>query len=436
MSVVLLMSLSALLSVYSARRAAGRIQTLVTDALERERLIGLLRLDAPLLIKAADDHINAVSDEDRLEAERAMNVNLKEIQEVTSRLSADLPKNEAQEWLRLSALSEDLVKRVAVTIKASNRKEAERARKHLEEECKPINFELDKRADALAERTTEDTKALLRELQELRLRTSNIGTGAVAAAVLLSLVVALQVVRTLRRQQEVIQAQMAEINARNQELDAFASRVAHDLVAPLSPLKGYLMLARRQSGDAQVKDLLNQAESSTSRMSELVDALLRFCRSGRVGENERGDLDIAVTTILLEQSQAAEAANVKLERSIETGVKVAVAPQLLQSIAQNVLSNAVKYSAGRPDAQVRVSVRTEPSLGVLEVSDNGPGISEESRARLFQPFFRAPETRQVPGTGLGLATIKRYIESHAGTIEVVTQANQGLTVTIKLPRVA
>src|SRR5439155_27273196 len=96
--------------------------------------------------------------------------------------------------------------------------------------------------------------------------------------------------------------QMTELDRRNKELDAFASRVAHDLISPLAPLKGYLTLIRRSPSisDAGVKEMLSQAEASSARMSELIDALLRFCRSGTQSEPAVSGRATAVWTILVE----------------------------------------------------------------------------------------------------------------------------------------
>lgn len=436
LAVVILLTSGASFSLFSARRAAERIDRLVVSSIERERLIGLMRLDASLLVQAASDHIAATSDAERQSANSAMDVILQEIQDSSARFSASLPQREADLWHHLSTTAARLVHTVEVTIKASNRRQAERARASLEEEARPISFELDDIASRMAKKNAEDTRALLADLQALRLRTSNLGAAVVGLALLLSLLVAWQVTRTISRQQATIASQVAELNRRNAELDAFASRVAHDLVAPLSPLKGYLTLARRQLDDKKVQELLSHAESSTARMSELVDGLLRFCRAGRPTENASGDLATAVATILLEQAQAAQAAHIQLERQLDATVPVACPPQLLQSIAQNVIGNAVKYTTGSPGARVQVAVRAEKDSAVFQVIDNGPGLSQETLAQLFQPFFRAPETRAVPGTGLGLATTKRLVEAHGGTIAVASAPGQGTAVTVRLPRVA
>lgn len=434
--VVLLLTSGAAFILFSARRTNQRTDHLVAASMERERLIGLLRLDANLLSQAANDHINAANDEERQSADEAMDVILAEIQASSNRYTAELPRSEVVTWLKLKETSEKLVKTVDVTVKYSNRKEAERARKHLEEEVKPITFVLDDVANELARQNAEETQKLLHNLQDLRWRATQAAVGVVGLAVLLSLLVALQVTRLLKRQELTISEQMAELDRRNQELDSFASRVAHDLISPLAPLKGYLTLARRQSEQEAIKELLAQAESSTSRMSELVDALLRFCRAGKPSERSTAELDTAVTTILLEQSQAAAAQGVVLERHLASNIQVQCAGTLLQSIAQNLLSNAVKYTAGTPSARVTVRLSTEKGFALLEVTDNGPGMSEESRQLLFTPFFRAPEARGRPGYGLGLATTKRLVEAHNGNIQVQTAVGIGTQVSVRLPLAA
>lgn len=433
LAVVVLLTGSAAFSLINELRTSERINERVSRSLEAERLIGLIRLDAEQLSEAADDHINAADDEGRTRADDAMSVILAEIHSVSEASASEVPKPDAAMWKRLVAVSDKLVRTVDVTVKYSNRKEAELAKKHLIEEVKPINFELDELAGALAKQTADGTKRRLGELEDLRLQTTLISAVVVSVAALLSLLVMWQVTRLLRRQQQTILEQVEELNRRNAELDAFASRVAHDLVAPLSPLRGYLTLARRSSEKAEVKELLANCESSAARVSDLVEALLRFCRAGSTTDRTSGELDTAVTMILLEVSQAAAAAGVKLERHLDARVAVQCPSQLLQSIAHNVLSNAVKYTTGRAEAKVVVRVFRERGEAVLEVTDNGPGMSEESQKSLFQPFFRAPEARALPGHGLGMATTKRLVEAYFGSIAVKSQLGVGTQVTVRLP---
>jgi signal transduction histidine kinase len=433
LAVVVLLTGSAAFSLWNELRIKERDDRLVTASLERERLIGLIRVDAELLSENADDHINAMDDDSREKADVAMSVVLREIHNSSEAYAATLVRGESDMWKRFRMLSEQLKQKVDATVKISNRREAEAARKHLLEEVKPINFELDELAGLLARQNAEETKAVLREREGLRLRTTILSAAVVSVAALLSLLIMWQVTRVLRRQEQTILEQVSELARRNAELDSFASRVAHDLVAPLSPLKGYLTLARRGAEKAEVKELLSNCEASTSRMSELVEALLRFCRAGRTSDRSQGELDTAVTTILLEVSQTAAAAHVQLDRHLDTRVAVQCPSQLLQSIAQNVLSNAVKYTTGRPEAKVVVRVIRDKGEAVLEVTDNGPGMNDETLKGLFQPFFRGPEARALPGHGLGMATTKRLVEAHGGSIAVKSQVGVGTQVTVRLP---
>jgi two-component system, OmpR family, sensor kinase len=437
LSVVVLLTSSAGYSLWSTKQTAEGIDVLVKDSLERERLIGLMRLDSALLIKAADDHINAIDFVEQSSADSAMDVLLTEIKNISTQFSAGPTQTDIDLWNKLNVTATALVKKVDVTIKASKRAEAERAKRHLEEEAKPLSFELDATAEQLAKRNELDTRSLLSVLQNVRYQANLVATGVIGMALLLSLLVAWQVLRLLRRQEKTIAHQLVQLGQRNQDLDAFASRVTHDLMAPLAPLKGYLTLARRSVADPVSKELIEQAESSTQRMSALVDGLSRFSRALEPAPQEKrtGEFDVAVTSILLEQSQLAEKNSLSLSREIAQSVTVQCPGQLLQSIAQNVIGNALKYTVGTPQGSIRVSLKASENFGVLVVSDNGPGVSSESQTHLFQPFFRAPENRAVPGTGLGLATTKRLVEAHGGTIEFNSQSGSGTTVTVSLPLV-
>ena len=436
--VVALLAGVAAFTLWSELRTNERIDALVEQGLERSSLIATIRVDALQLEEAVDNHITAQTDQERADANEEMEYILEEIESASQKYTRDMPPGEAELWHRFNETSQALVKQVRTAQKYSNRNEAERARKHLEEEIKPITWDLDENAMKLTRKNKDETNLILRELESLRLRTTAVGASVAVIAVLVALLVGLQVTTVVRRQEELILEQMAELDRRNQELDAFASRVAHDLLSPLAPLKGYLTLARRSPAvsDPQLKELLQLAEDSSQRMADLVEALLRFCRAGKPSEPTVSELDTAVSTILLEVSQAAEAKNVKLDRFLDQKVRVACPAQLLQSIAQNLLSNALKYSAGRPEARVTVRVAREKGQAVLEVTDNGIGMSAKSQRRLFQPFFRAPEARALPGHGLGMATTKRLIEAHGGSITVRSALKVGTQVTVIFPLAA
>ena len=93
----------------------------------------------------------------------------------------------------------------------------------------------------------------------------------------------------------------------------------------------------------------------------------------------------------------------------------------------------MKYTAGRPNPKVSVTVVAQGPWAELRVVDTGIGMSEETLQSLFQPFFRAAEARTRPGHGLGMATAKRIVEAYGGTIAVQSVHGEGTTVTVRLP---
>jgi signal transduction histidine kinase len=110
---------------------------------------------------------------------------------------------------------------------------------------------------------------------------------------------------------------------------------------------------------------------------------------------------------------------------------VAVAPNHLATILRNLLGNAVKYGGGRDGARVTVHAAHATGHLRIQVADNGPGIPADALPRVFEPFVRAPSSR--PGTGLGLATVKRLVEAHDGAVRISSEPGRGTVVEMELP---
>lgn len=435
---VALLSAVAGFTLWTEVRTGQQVDALVREALDREQLIGRIRVDVFSLESAIEAHIRARDDEERQAANAVMEDILESIRRSTEASTRNLPPGEKAAWQRFNASCRTLADQTRATAVLSLRQEAERARHHLAERIRPLLLEVDTQATQLAQENSAETQKLVANLAAMRVRTTMLGAGVTLVAVLVSLLVGWHITSVLRRQEGTIQRQIEELGRANQELDSFTRRVAHDLMGPLAPLKGYLTLIRRTGAvqDAGALEMLAQCESSAVRMGELIEALLRFCRAGTRGERTAAELDTAVSTVLLELSQTAAAQGVALERELEPGVRVDCPNQLLQVVARNLVSNAVKYTAGRPSPSVSVRVVSVGGEAVLEVKDNGMGMSAATRSSLFQPFFRAPEARGLPGHGLGLATAKRLVEAHGGTLSVESQEGVGTTMTVRFPRLS
>ncbi|NMO22928.1 sensor histidine kinase [Pyxidicoccus fallax] len=434
--VVALLSAVTAFTLWTEVRTGRQVDALVQEALARAGLIGRIRVDALSLESAIEAHVRATDDAERAAADAVMEEILADIRSASEAYTYNLPPGEKAVWLRFNAACQGLADQVRAAAVFSQRREGERARRHLAERIRPLAAELDALAGKLAQENADEARRLVGRLADLRVRTTAFGAAVTLLAILLSLAVGLRITSLLKRQDATIQGQLEELGRHNQELDAFTRRVAHDLISPLAPLKGYLTLIRRTGAvkDAGALEMLAQCESSAVRMGELIEALLRFCRAGTRGERMVAELDTAVTTVLLEVAQTAAAQGVALERSLEPGVAVDCPGQLLQVSARNLLTNAVKYTAGRPEAKVRVRVASEGNEAVLEVEDNGIGMSSTTLASLFQPFFRAAEVRSLPGHGLGLVTTKRVVEAHGGTLVVRSEEGKGTHVVVRFPR--
>ncbi|EAU69394.1 sensory box histidine kinase [Stigmatella aurantiaca DW4/3-1] len=394
-------------------------------------------MDALSLESAIEAHVRAMDDRQRQAANAVMEDILGGIRRSTDAYTKDVPPGEKVTWQRFNTACQTLADQVRAAAVFSHRREAERARVHLTDRIRPLVLEVDELATQLAQENAQDARDLAAHTASLRVRNTVLGAVATLVAVLISLLVGWHITSVLRRQETTIQRQLEDLGRANEELDSFTHRVAHDLMGPLAPLKGYLTLIRRTGGvvDPGALEMLAQCESSAGRMGELIEALLRFCRAGRRGEHTAAELDTAVSTVLLELAQTATALGVTLERELVPGVSVDCPNQLLQVVARNLVSNAVKYTAGQPTPRVTVRVFPAGDEAVLEVVDNGMGMSAATRASLFQPFFRAPEARGRPGHGLGLATVKRLVEAHGGLLVVNSEPGVGTKMEARLPRV-
>ena len=230
-----------------------------------------------------------------------------------------LPEGEKELWKRFDETARALAQSARVALRFSNRREAERARQHLEAELRPIAEQLNGLAGELAHKDAQETRVAPPPAREpphqdhLRRR-----AGGARRRWRSQWRWAPRWCGCSAGRSTPSSEQLAELDRRNHELDSFASRVAHDLVAPLVPLRGYLTLIRRSESvtDPDVKEMLSDAEASATRMAELVEALLRFCRAGKRSEGPPCELDTAVSAILLEQDQVAALNGVVIERKL------------------------------------------------------------------------------------------------------------------------
>jgi two-component system, OmpR family, sensor histidine kinase CpxA len=210
--------------------------------------------------------------------------------------------------------------------------------------------------------------------------------------------------------------------------------ISHELRSPLARLSVALELARKNSPPLATP-ALNRIEQESERLNELVGQLLALTRL------ESGAERVPAETVMLEElvQQVSDDANYEarpLNKSVQiTGLekcRVNGSAELLRSAVENVIRNAVRYTA--PGTAVEVALQWKLDTAVLTVCDHGPGIPESELQRIFEPFYRVSEARDRAsgGAGLGLSIAERTVKLHGGSIEA-RNVEGGLLVTIRLP---
>ncbi len=207
-----------------------------------------------------------------------------------------------------------------------------------------------------------------------------------------------------------------ELEAANQELEAFAYSVSHDLRAPLRAIDGFARLlaeAHAAKLDAEGLRLLGVIRTGASRMGRLIEDLLAFSRTSHQ-PLELGVVDMAalVDRVLADLVPAAQRGRIEIVRGELPPARADLG--LIRQVWQNLLSNAVKFSAGREAARIEVSARREAGRVVYQVRDNGVGFRPRDADRLFGIFERLHSSREFEGSGVGLALVARILARHGG----------------------
>jgi signal transduction histidine kinase len=250
--------------------------------------------------------------------------------------------------------------------------------------------------------------------------------------VLVSIGAAGLVVHAERRRRLAEAAHEQLLVDRATELDMFAKRVAHDLLSPLSALSFTLgTLKRRVARGEAVDDLVQRADATILRARRLVDGALDFARSAAPQTGATADVHDVVTGVVEEaRADQGERAEVIVEPFED--VSVECAPGVLASVLSNLVRNALKYMNDRAEQRVTIRVARRGDAVRVEVADTGPGLPPGLESRVFEPYVRAPGNPQ-PGLGLGLATVRRFVESHRGRVGVASTPGQGATFWFELP---
>ncbi len=261
------------------------------------------------------------------------------------------------------------------------------------------------------------------EMPSLLLTVSDVTTRALAE----------QKVNDLNRQ---LEGKVTQISDVNRELEAFSYSVSHDLRAPLRHIAGFARKLEQHLGDRVDEKASHYIEvigSSAQRMALLIDDLLVFSRLGR------GALRLQAVDMqsVVDEARALAESGVEDRRIVWDIAPLPMVigdENMLRTVWQNLLGNAVKYTGGRDVARIAVSVQ-QGQRGDYEftVADNGAGFDMQYADKLFGVFQRLHRASEFPGNGIGLANVRRIVARHGGRVWAEAEPGQGARFHFSLP---
>jgi signal transduction histidine kinase len=226
-----------------------------------------------------------------------------------------------------------------------------------------------------------------------------------------------------------------------QDKTRFISMVAHELKSPIAAIINYINIILTGMFDNQVEKIHEMMERSKIRGEALLDLIrdLLFLNQSDAGKVDKAIERLELRAVLLDQLEffKAQADRSGITLSLEAPEEeypVRLDRKDLDRITMNLISNGIKYN--REGGSLTLNIQQDDESVLLKVRDTGIGMSEEEMMGLFAEFYRIknPRTSGIPGTGLGLATVKRIIGEYNGSIQVESRMGEGSTFTVTLPR--
>ncbi len=237
-----------------------------------------------------------------------------------------------------------------------------------------------------------------------------------------------------KKAEEALARRTEELARSNEELQQFASIASHDLQEPLRMVSSYVqLLEKKYKGklDKDAEEFIYYAVDGAKRMQRLINDLLTYSRVGtRAKPFTKTDVGAVLKDVLMNLQKAVEDSKAEIIYGKMPEI-IADEGQLTQ-LFQNLIANAIKFHGERA-TKVHVSARQEQDNWVLSVKDNGIGIEEKHKERIFQIFQRLHSRNEYEGTGIGLAVCRKIVERHGGRIWVESEPGEGTTFYFTMP---
>ena len=229
----------------------------------------------------------------------------------------------------------------------------------------------------------------------------------------------------IEKQRQRVEELATRLSQANEELETFSYSVSHDLRAPLRSIDGFsreLLIGYEDKLDDKGKHYLRRVRQAAARMSELIDDMLNLSRlSSKAMRRAVVDMTGIIEAVAAEAEERADGR--QIEWKIEPELRGNADPHLIRIVFENLIGNAVKFTASRSDARIEIGKEGE----TLFVRDNGVGFDPEYAHQLFAPFQRLHGS-EFEGTGIGLAIVQRIIHRHNGRVWAESAPGRGATI--------
>jgi len=237
------------------------------------------------------------------------------------------------------------------------------------------------------------------------------------------------------RKHRELQAATASLEAANHELEAFSYSVSHDLRAPLRAVDGFSQLLLQDCSerlDETGRGHLERIRTGVRRMTELIDDLLELARVSRADLREE-PVDISDLARMVGATLQLQEPSRRVELSLQPGLSGRGDANLLRILIENLLANAWKFTSKCEQPKVEVGAAEAAGGTTFYVRDNGAGFDMQYAQKLFAPFQRLHPESEFPGTGVGLATVRRIVHRHGGRVWAEGSPGRGATFYFTLP---
>jgi len=224
-----------------------------------------------------------------------------------------------------------------------------------------------------------------------------------------------------------------ELEQANDELQNFAAVASHDLQEPLRKIVRFGELLKQLELPEPERDYLERMISASRRMQQLIHEILELARLGKESlELQTVDLAQVMQSVLKEHE--AKLSSIGATVNVRLTTTVTADPKLIKRVFDNLLTNAIKYS--RKDKKLHIELYSQQIAAdnlTVCFSDNGIGIDTQHQHTVFRPFKRLHSRSEIPGTGMGLAIVKKILDLHHGDVVLSSQVGDGTTVKLTLP---